>query len=137
MGMDDREPNFGETFNEGARFILMGAEYVGTINTRYGDAEKSLLDIVSREHPDRRVKYTTLGVGIANQARRSERSDFPRVVELVAIPTGTGGNRVKRLVKVDVEPRAFLDGDDGPPVDTLDFAAEPRSESGESSDIPF
>lgn len=136
MGMDDREPNFGEVFSEGSRFILMGAEYVGTINTRYGDAEKSLLDIVSREHPDKRVKYTTLGVGIANQARRSEPSDFPRVVELVAIPTGTGGNRVKRLVKVDVEPRDFLDGDDGPAIDALDLAADQPSTQADT-DIPF
>src|SRR5271157_3086906 len=109
MGMSDKEPNFEETFTEGDRFVILGMEYVGKIHTREGDAEKCLIQLVSREHPTRKVKYSALGVGLSNQAKRAERSDFPHVAEFVRIPTGQGDNKVKLLAKVDVDPREFLD----------------------------
>jgi len=115
--MFDREPNFGETFKEGDRFVLTAAEYVGTIQTREGPAEKSSFTIVSRSHPSEAVRYSVLGVGFANQAKRSKPDDFPVVVEFITEPTGTGDNRVKLVAPVEVEPRQFLSGDDGPALD--------------------
>jgi hypothetical protein len=120
MGMYDKDPNFGETFTEGDRFVVLGAEYVGTIRTARGEAEKSIFTIVSRLHPDRKVRYSALGKGFASQARRAERSDFPHVAEYTRVPSGE--NEVKLLAKVDVDPRAFIDGDDGPelrPIEPL------------------
>lgn len=117
MGMFDREPNFGETFKEGDRFVLTAAEYMGKISTREGPAEKSSFTIVSRAHPTEAIRYSVLGVGFANQAKRAKDDDFPQVVEYITVPTGTGDNRVKVLAPVNVDPREFLDGNDGPPLD--------------------
>lgn len=117
MGMFDKEPNFGEAFSEGDRFVLVAAEYVGTINTREGPAEKSSFTIVSRAHPNERIRYSVLGVGFANQAKRARSSDFPQVVEFITEVTGTGENRVKLVAPVNVDPREFLNGNDGPPLD--------------------
>lgn len=117
MGMYDREPNFEDSFQVGSRFVLTGAEYVGSINTREGPAEKSIFTIVSREDPQTEVRYSALGIGFANQAKRAESSDFPHVAEYTRIATGQGDNKVKLLAKVEVEPRAFLNGEDGPPLE--------------------
>lgn len=117
MGMYDREPNFEDSFKEGDRFVLTGAEYAGTIQTREGPAEKAVFVIVSREHPDVKRRYSALGVGFANQAKRAEPSDFPHVAQYVRVPTGQGDNKVKLLAKVDVNPRDFINGEDGPPLD--------------------
>ena len=116
MGMYDKSPNFGETFNVGDRFVILNAEYAGTINTRYGDAEKSVFTIVSREHPTTKVRYSALGAGFARQSQNAERSDFPHVAEYVTVPTGKGNNTVKLLAKVNQDPRAFIDGEDAPPL---------------------
>lgn len=138
MGMYDREPNFEETFTEGDRFVVLNAEYVGTINTREGPAEKVILEIVSRMEPTKRIKYSALGVGLANQAKRASRSDFPHVAEFVRVPTGTGDNKVKLLAKVDVEPRAFIDGDDGPPIQVqADLLSGSGSGGNGEEPIPF
>ena len=113
MGMFDREPNFGEAFSVGARFIITAAEYVGKISTREGPAEKSSFTIITRS--DRQpTRYSVLGVGFANQAKRSEPDDFPAVVEYVTEATGQGDNRVKLLAPVMVSPDEFLNGNDGP-----------------------
>lgn len=133
MGMFDKEPNFGETFKEGDRFVLTAAEYVGTIQTREGLAEKSSFTIVSRAHPDEAIRYSVLGVGFANQAKRAKESDFPQVVEFITEATGTGDNRVKLLAPVNVEPRDFLNGNDGP---TLDATATQRVKKG-ADDLGF
>lgn len=123
MGMYDKEPNFEETFTEGDRFVLLDAQYVGTINTREGPAEKSLFTIVSREHPTIKRKYSALGVGFANQAKRAEKGDFPHVAQFTRVPTGQGDNKVKLLAKVEVDPRAFIDGEDGPELPDTDLLA--------------
>jgi hypothetical protein len=135
MGMYDKEPNFGETFKEGDRFVILGAEYVGSISTREGPAEKSIFTIVSREHPSSKVRYSVLGIGFANQAKRASRDDFPHVAEYVTVPTGRGENRVKLLARVEVEPRAFIDGDDGPPLADTDLTAVTQRQEDDS--IPF
>lgn len=137
MGMYDREPNFEETFTEGDRFVLLDAQYVGTINTREGPAEKVLFTIVSREHPDVKRKYSALGVGFANQAKRAERGDFPHVAEFARVPTGQGENRVKLLAKVDVQPRAFIDGDNGPPLPETDLLAASGQASQSEEGLGF
>jgi hypothetical protein len=140
MGMYDREPLFGEEFNVGDRFVVTDARYVGKIKTTYGEAEKSIFTIVSRKEPKKKISYSVLGEGFARQARQAERGDFPHVAEYVKIPTGTGGNEVKLLVKVDVQPRAFIDGDDGPELDTTDLEMRAGAASGVAAgedDIPF
>jgi hypothetical protein len=139
MGMYDKAPNFEETFNVGDRFVMLGAEYVGSIPTRYGAAEKSVLTIVSREHPDRKIRYSALGQGFARQAQNAERSDFPHVAEYVVVATGTSNNKVKLLARVDVDPREFIDGNDGPPLldegESLFTGEAPTVDKGAA--IPF
>lgn len=120
MGMFDRLPNFGEKFNTGDRFVLVGAEYTGEINTKHGKAESCLFTVVSRDEPKKKIKYQALGVGFARQAKEAEPGDFPRVVEIIRVPT-SNDNEVKLLAPVDVEPRAFIDGEDGPPVNLDEF----------------
>src|ERR1700728_2594699 len=116
MGMFDREPNFGETFKEGDRFVLDAAEYMGKIQTREGPAEKSSFTIRTQENPEP-VRYSVLGVGFANQAKRADAEDFPQVVEFVTEPTGSGDNRVKLVAPVRVEPDEFLSGNNGTRLD--------------------
>lgn len=135
MGMYDSEPNFGETFGTNDRFILMGMKVVGEINTIHGPATKTILRIVCRNHPDKIVEYSALGVGIANQAQRAKSSDFPHVAQLVSIDIGNN-KAVKRFAPIDISPRDFLDGDDGPAPDPkyLEAAASSAaSGSGEAS----
>lgn len=121
MGMFDKQPNFGEEFNPGDRFVLLGAHYDGEITTKHGKAEKSTFAIATREKQER-VEYSALGVGFGRQARAAEPGDFPVVVEYVSVPTGNEGNSVKLLAPVAVNPRAFLDGEDGPAAEMPDSA---------------
>jgi len=76
-----------------------------------------------------------LGDGFAEQAKRAERGDFPCVVEYVKVPTGNGDREVKRLERVEVDPKAWYEGDDGPPLDLATVAAS--STSGSGDDTPF
>lgn len=119
MGMFDKQPNFGEKFNVGDRFVLLSAHYDGEITTKHGKAEKSTFAIATRETPER-VEYSALGVGFGRQARAAVQGDFPVVVEYISVPTGNEGNSVKLLAPVAVDPRAFLDGEDGPPAELPD-----------------
>lgn len=99
MGFFDREPLFGEHFKPGARFILHGAEYTGTIGTMHGDAERTVVDVTplgADGNPiGNRDKYAVLGIGIANQAKRMVDGDLPATVVFVEEQTGTQGNTVK------------------------------------------
>jgi len=115
MGMYDKDENFGEHFNPGDRFVVTGMRFVGGINTRFGMAKLSLIEIVTR---DVQVKatYAMLGEGFAALAQRAEASDFPHVAEYT-VKELDGGNKVKLLTRVDVDPRAFLNGDDGPALE--------------------
>lgn len=139
MGMFDRDEPFGETFTVGDRFVLLALTYEGTIQTRMGAAEKSRAKIVSRDHADKVKWYSALGVGIARMAKQADAQDFPVVVELIEVPVGNSGNKVKLLAPVDVKPRAFIDGDDGPPATRPD--TDPLSGGGTPADadedIPF
>jgi hypothetical protein len=114
MGMFDRDKNFGEHFKPGDRFILTSLRYVGEIETVHKGAQKSIAGIVTRgtETPE---KYSLLGEGFAEQAQRATRGEFPVVVEYVKVPT-TGDREVKRLEPVNIEPRKWFEGDDGPPL---------------------
>ena len=115
MGMYDKEPNFEETFSTGDRFVITGMEYAGTINTRFGQAEKTLIQIVSRDHPDVKRTYSAIGAGFAQLAKRADRGDFPHVAEFIRVKLDEK-REVKRFAPIDVEPRAFIDGDNGPPL---------------------
>jgi hypothetical protein len=131
MGLFDRDVNFGETFRPGDRFILTSLTYEGEIDTVHGKAQKSRAGIVIRGDDESPEKYSLLGSGFAEQARNAERGDFPCVVEYVLIPLA-GDREVKRLVPVDVTPRNWFEGDDGPPV-TLHEGIPAAS----NEDIPF
>ena len=142
MGMYDKTPNFGEIFKPGDRFVVLGAQFVGTISTRFGDASKSIFTLVTREHPDRKVQYAVLGEGFARQAQNATPSDFPHVAEYVTVPTGKQGqSNVKLLAPVAMDPRAFIDGDDGPPpapvVDPLSPNPESLRDTDDTENIPF
>jgi hypothetical protein len=115
MGMFDREPNFGEIFKEGDRFVLDAAEYIGKISTKEGPADKSSFTIRTQAKPEP-TRYSVLGVGFANQARRAEPGDFPQVVEFTTQPTASGDNRVKLVQPVNISPEEFLAGNNGPPL---------------------
>lgn len=140
MGMYDREPNFEDTFSEGDRLILMGMEYVGSVNTKFGSAEKVIIDIVSRADTPtggKRERYSAIGRGFAAMARRAERGDFPHVAEYVRVELA-GGNTVKRFERVDVAPRDFLNGDDGPELAPRDIlSAGGSGAAATEDDIPF
>lgn len=136
MGMYDREPNFEENFDVGDRMVVVGMEYVGTINTRFGEAHKTLVTLVTRDSYPKRTTYSVIGAGFANLARRAERSDFPHVAEYVRIQLDERRD-VKRFARVDVAPRAFVEGDDGPPVD-VDALSPQNAQTGTATDdIPF
>jgi hypothetical protein len=142
MGMFDRDEPFGDAFKTGDRFVLLSLSYEGVISTRMGEAEKSRARIVSRDHPTEQKYYSVLGVGIARMAKQAEAADFPCVVELIEVPTGKGDQRVKLLAPVDVAPRAFIDGDDGPEAKRPDTAADPLGSGAHvapvaEDDIPF
>lgn len=117
MGMYDKAPNFGEHFNDGDRFILVGATYQGTIKTTYGDAECCMFTVVTREAHEP-TSYLALGQGFASQVKRAESSDFPHVAELTRQPRPQG-QEVKLLAPVDVSPKDWLEGNDGPPLESV------------------
>lgn len=137
MGMYDREPNFEENFSEGDRFVITGMEYAGTINTRFGPAEKTLIQIVSREHPTVKRTYSAIGSGFAQLAKRADRGDFPHVAEFIRVKLDEK-REVKRFAPIDVDPRAFIDGENGPPL-SAEFhpdvlKAEPVGATGNGDD---
>lgn len=141
MGMYDRYENFGDHFAPGDRFVVTGLRYVGEISTRFGKAKKSLVEVVTREEPNKRQTYSMLGEGFAGQAQRAESSDFPHVAEYIEHPLD-GGNRVKLLSRVDVDPREYMAGNDGPPlaplnVDTIASAFEATEEVRAADDPVF
>lgn len=136
MGMYEREPNFEDTFEVGDRMVVMAMEYVGTINTRFGAAHKTLVTVVTRESYPKRTTYSVIGAGFANLARRAERSDFPHVAEYVRVALDARRD-VKRFALVDVDPRAFIEGDDGPPVDVDGLAPQRGSGNEVQEEIPF
>jgi hypothetical protein len=140
MGMFERDEPFGDSFQAGDRFVLTALTYEGIIPTRMGEAEKSRARIVSRDHPNKALWYSVLGVGIARMAKQAEPGDFPCVVELIEHPTGKGDQKVKLFAPVDVKPRAFIDGEDGPPAkrpDTADPLSGPPAATDADEDIPF
>lgn len=142
MSMYDREPNFEDTFKVGDRMVLMDAVFVGTINTRFGAAEKSLLTVVTRESYPNRNTYSALGAGFANLSRRASRADFPHVAEYILVALG-GDKTVKRFAPVmddtggQLDPKAWVGGDDGVPVDADQFAPTGGGSSAGQDDIPF
>lgn len=115
MGMYDKDENFGEHFIPGDRFVVTGLRYVGEISTRFGKAKKSLVEIVTREEPKKRQMYSMLGEGFAGQAQRAESRDFPHVAEYIERPLD-GGNKVKLLSRVDMDPHEYIAGNNGPPL---------------------
>lgn len=134
--MYDQEPNFEESFGVGDRMVLMGLQYVGSINTRYGNAEKTLITVVTRESYPSRKTYSALGAGFANMARRAERGDFPHVAEYITVDLG-GGKAVKRFARVEVDPKEWIDGEDGPPVDVDALTPSRGASEATDDEIPF
>lgn len=130
MSAFKQAPNFGEVFRKGDRFVVCGMKDNGEIQTKFGPAKSSMVTIVSRDHPTHKRTYLALGVGINRQACQAEASDFPQVVELTETPTSTAGNSVKLLSPVEVDPREFLDGNDGPALN-LASVVEASPEEGE------
>lgn len=136
MGMFDRDKNFGEVFKPGDRFILTSLVYEGEIQTVNGAAEKSRAGIVLRNEGGDKTpeKYSMLGKGFAEQARRAQRTEFPCVVEYVKIPL-SNDKEVKRLEPVAVDPGEWFNGNDGPPLSTEMVAAGVAS--GVNEDASF
>ena len=116
MGMFDQDLNFGENFEPGDRFVLTGLQYVGKINTRNGEAEKSIVTVCTRESYPKQERYSFLGIGVANMARKAEASDFPVVVEYY-YQDRPDGKTLKLFARVNVTPGEFIKGNDGPPAD--------------------
>lgn len=128
MGMFDRDPNFGEKFTPGDRFILCGIKYEGEIQTVHGTAKRSTVKIVTRDETDKKpISYTALGDGFALQAQRVATGDLPAVVEYVKIPIGND-REVKRFEPVGIGPQEWFDGNDGP--------ALVMAEAGSSEEAP-
>lgn len=132
--MFDREPNFEDHFTVGDRFVITGMQYVGSISTKFGPAEKTLITAVTRDSYPAKTTYSAIGAGFANLARRSERGDFPTVVEYRRVQLGEG-RELKTFAPVAIEPRAFVEGDDGPPVPEDDPVATPGTSAPD--EIPF
>jgi hypothetical protein len=132
--MYDREPNFEEHFTEGDRFVITGMNYVGSINTKFGPAEKTLITIVTLDSYPEKTTYSAIGAGFANLARRSERGDFPHVAQFMRVDLGEG-KTLKTFSPVMIEPRAFVEGDDGPPLPESDPLHAPGAAAPD--DIPF
>jgi hypothetical protein len=127
MGMFDRDKNFGECFSVGDRFIITSLHYDGELTTVHGQAQKSRAGIVVRGESLKPEKYSLLGEGFAEQAKRAEVTDFPAVVEYVKIPT-TGDKEVKRFEPIAMDPNDWFNGDDGPALILSEAAASPSSE---------
>lgn len=116
MGMYDRAPNFEDEFHAGDRMVLMGLKYEGTVQTRVGPAEKVTVELVTRDSYPDVLTFSALGVGFAAQAKAAVPADFPHVAEYARVRQPSG-NEVKRFVPVNVAPKAWVDGDDGPAAD--------------------
>lgn len=145
MSMFDREPNFEDTFKVGDRFVVTSLKYMGTINTRFGPAHRSTITIVTRDGYPRRSTYSVIGVGFKNLAERSSVTDFPVVVEFITVEL-PNNRSVKRIAPVTLngeklDPRTFVNGEDGDPIDMGEFApnitADTPSGAMPDDDIPF
>lgn len=125
MTMYEQDPNFEEKFKVGDRMVLTGMIYNGPISTRFGKAEKVTLLVVTRESYPAVEKYSALGQGFANLAKRATAGDFPHVAEFIHVPLGDG-KHVKRFAPVTngdgpLDPKEFIDGNDGDPIDMTPF----------------
>lgn len=138
MGMYDNDANFEDNFSVGDRLVLMGMTYEGKISTRFGQADKTTIFAVTRESYPKSVRLSALGVGFANMARRAERSDFPHVAEYIIVDL-PNGNTLKRFARVDVTPRDWNQGEDGPAIDPTDYAptASTSGNGDNGEEIPF
>lgn len=136
MSLFDREPNFEEHFKVGDRFVLMNLTFSGTIQTRVGKAERSVLTAVTRDSYPRQIAYSVLGVGFRAMAEQATESDFPVVVEYVRVPLA-GGKEVKRLARVmngetPLTPMDYVHNSvDGDPIDLSQFQS-----SADSGQVP-
>lgn len=140
MSLYDREPNFEDTFAVGDRFVVTDLRYTGTIRTKFGDAHRCLITIVTRDGYPKRETYSVIGAGFKNLAERATRGDFPHVAEYVRVEL-SGGRDVKRLALVmdgdeRLDPRAFVNGTDGDPIDVNSLAPGDGGAPAED-DIPF
>lgn len=138
MGMYDNDANFEDHFEVGDRLVLMGLTYEGQISTRFGKADKTTVFAVTRESYPKRLRFSALGVGFANMAKRAERGDFPHVAEYIVVDL-PNGNTLKRFAKVEVTPAEWKDGNDGPAIDPAEYApsATTAGTTPETEDIPF
>lgn len=134
------DPPFEEACKVGDRFVLMDMKYMGTINTKFGPAHKTLISIVTRESYPGTLTYSAIGAGFRALAERSEPGDFPHVAEYITVDL-PGGKHVKRFAPVpDTDPRAFIhDDNDGGPIDMSPFAGagEPASNVTRGSTDPL
>lgn len=129
MTMYERDPNFEDAFTVGDRFVVTAMVYEGQINTKFGPAEKTRISIVTQDGYPETVTYSVIGAGFANLARRASAEDFPHVAEFIHVPLGDN-KHVKRLAPVDVDPKAFVEGDNGPEIDLDSFAPKPGTGNG-------
>lgn len=117
MGAFDKRKNFEDEFSEGDKFVLLGLKYEGTIKTREGDADLTIARVRTGERQAENLGI--LGRGIAGQARRAERSDFPCVVEYGRVQLSEDRS-MKVLAPVVIGEsgcRAFVGGEDVGPAD--------------------
>lgn len=128
MSMYTTDPNFEDDFKVGDVIVLTNLQYVGKINTRHGDAEKVMVSLVTRESYPTVLTYSALGAGFANLARRASPGDFPHVAQYIRVPLPQG-RQVKRFAPVTLNgqplnPKQWVEGLDGDPVDANKFAPE-------------
>lgn len=135
MSMFDKVLNFEDVFTPGDRFVLTGMKFEGEITTRHGKAQRTTIKTVTRDSYPKVISYSALGVGFASMAKRAERSDFPVVVEY-AVVNLPEDKTLKILAKVEVTPRDWKDGEDGPPVVLEDYKSG-DSETAADTDMPF
>lgn len=136
MSMYTTDPNFEETFSVGDQFVITGLEYNGKINTRFGEAEKVTVFLVTRDSYPDVLKYSALGAGFANLARRASPGDFPHVAQFIVVPLPQG-RQVKRFAPVLLDgkplgPKEWVDGMDGDPVDVDQYSPTPSGPDGDS-----
>jgi hypothetical protein len=138
MSMFDNDVNFEDHFEVGDRFVLTNIRYEGKITTKFGEAERTTMTIVTRDGYPKQEKFSALGVGFANMAKRAERKDFPVVVEYIVVDL-PNNKTLKRLALVEVTPAAWKDGDDGPPIDITAYTPSPNegASTPAADDIPF
>lgn len=115
--------------------VLMGLEYVGSVSTKHGPAEKVLVTVITRESYPARKVYSALGVGLAAMAKRATPADFPHVAEFNHARLASG-NTVKRFFPIDVSPADWKDGNDGPALTLEDTTPIGPTEGSVNADDP-